>query len=98
MLPKKVGKDVVLACGSCGYIEKTGKVEGYKVVKKVGARGDVTVLDEKPKSVLPTTRARCPSCGHDTAFWWIRQTRAGDEPSTRFYRCVKCGKVWREYS
>ncbi|HDI13066.1 MAG TPA: hypothetical protein ENF64_03005, partial [Hadesarchaea archaeon] len=29
MLPKKVGKDTVLECSSCGHIEKSGKMEGY---------------------------------------------------------------------
>jgi len=26
------------------------------------------------------------------------QTRAADEPPTRFYRCTKCGHTWREYA
>ncbi|MEM4865380.1 MAG: hypothetical protein QXY09_02690 [Acidilobaceae archaeon] len=26
------------------------------------------------------------------------QTRAADEPPTRFYRCTKCGYTWREYA
>jgi len=97
MLPKKRVERVALECDSCGYVEKSGKMDGYKVVKKAMGEKEITIL-EKSESALPTTRARCPSCGYDTAYWWIKQTRAGDEPSTRFYRCVKCGKVWREYS
>lgn len=98
MLPKKSEEGAVLECSSCGHVEKSEKMEGYTVVKKARGKKEITILEEKSESALPTTRAHCPGCGHDTAYWWLRQTRAGDEPSTRFYRCVKCGKVWREYS
>jgi DNA-directed RNA polymerase subunit M len=98
MLPKKSENGLAIVCNSCGYAEKGEKLEGYSVVKKAGRGENITVVEEKTEPTLPTTRARCPSCGHDVAYWWLRQTRAGDEPSTRFYRCVKCGKVWREYS
>lgn len=98
MLPKKTEEGITLQCSSCGYSETGAKLDEYMVVKKAGRTEDVTIIEEKTEPTLPTTRARCPSCGHDVAYWWLRQTRAGDEPSTRFYRCAKCGKVWREYS
>jgi len=98
MLPKKSESGVTIVCSSCGYTEKGEKLEEYRVVKKAGRGENITVLEEKTEPTLPTTRTHCPSCGHDVAYWWLRQTRAGDEPSTRFYRCVKCGKVWREYT
>ncbi|MEM0290915.1 MAG: transcription factor S, partial [Thermoplasmata archaeon] len=31
------------------------------------------------------------------AYWMLKQTRAADEPETRFYICTKCGYRWREY-
>ena len=43
-------------------------------------------------------KEKCPKCGNMEAYSWQRQTRGGDEPATRFYRCVKCSKTWREYS
>ncbi len=98
MLPKKTDKGVVLACSSCEYTAGGGELEEYKVVKKSRAEGEVTVVEGENERALPTTAVSCPGCGHGRAYWWLRQTRAGDEPSTRFYRCVKCGKVWREYS
>lgn len=97
MLPEKIEGGVVLACSSCGYRTREGNLEGYKVVKKAGPEEEISVIEERMEPTLPTTRIRCPKCGHDMAYWWLRQTRAVDEPSTRFYRCVKCGKVWREY-
>ena len=51
--------------------------------------------DEDEKS-LPETEAECPQCGNDKAYYWLVQTRAADEPETRFFRCTKCKKVWRE--
>ena len=39
----------------------------------------------------------CEKCGNKEAFYWQIQTRAGDEPMTRFYRCTKCKETWREY-
>jgi DNA-directed RNA polymerase subunit M len=99
MLPKKEKGGVTMVCSSCGHMEKGERLEGYSIVRKAGrSEEEVTVVEEKVEPTLPTTRVRCPSCGHDLAYWWLRQTRAGDEPSTRFYRCVRCGKVWREYA
>ena len=98
MLPKKNKEDVVLVCSSCKHVVKDEKVEGYSVVTKVKPEDDILVLDDNAKVGLPTAKANCPGCGHDKAYWWLRQTRSADEPTTRFYRCVKCGKVWREYA
>jgi DNA-directed RNA polymerase subunit M len=99
MLPKKnESGEVVLVCSSCDLVSKGDKVEGYTVIKKPEPKEDITVVEEGVGASLPTTRVNCPGCGHNRAYWWMRQTRAADEPTTRFYRCVKCGKVWREYA
>ncbi|OYT35340.1 MAG: transcription factor S [Candidatus Aenigmarchaeota archaeon ex4484_52] len=47
---------------------------------------------------LPKTKKKCEKCGNNEVYWWSRQTRASDEPETRFYRCTKCRQTWREYS
>jgi DNA-directed RNA polymerase subunit M len=46
---------------------------------------------------LPKTVVECTKCGHNEAFWVLRQTRAADEPETKIYRCVKCSHSCREY-
>jgi DNA-directed RNA polymerase subunit M len=94
MSPKKVEGRTLLECVSCGYTEKA-KPEDYELIEK---REEVPVIEEEVPSTLPVISVQCPKCGHDEAHWWIRQTRSADEPSTRFYRCTRCGKVWREYS
>ncbi len=98
MLPKKIEGAPVLVCSGCGYATKAIEPEKYKLAKLGREREAVAVIEKEIKPTLPTTRTRCPKCGHGTAYWWLVQTRGADEPSTRFYRCVKCSHTWREYS
>lgn len=91
MAQKEQRGEMVFVCMRCGHVEKgTRKVQQKE-------KAEVPVIEERTKS-LPTTKVECPKCGNDRACWWIQQTRAADEPSTRFYKCTKCGHVWREYS
>ena len=57
----------------------------------------VTEAVEENLEALPKTDQICPVCSHRKAYWWLRQTRAADEPPTSFFKCEKCGHVWREY-
>jgi DNA-directed RNA polymerase subunit M len=77
----------------CGY-EKSLSGATYTKIRKARRR-ELTILEEG-EEVLPTTITQCPQCGNPKAYWWMRQMRGGDEPETRFYRCTKCGKTWRE--
>jgi DNA-directed RNA polymerase subunit M len=98
MIPQKKGSKVVLVCRKCGK-KKTSKEKKFKIkVSSEKTKGKIIVLDKKSKiDVLPKTDAVCPKCECKEAFWWMQQMRAADEAPTRFYRCVKCGHVWREY-
>ena len=98
MIPQKKGSKIVLVCRKCGK-KKTSKEKKFKIkVSSEKAKGKIIVLDSKKKiDVLPKTDAVCPKCECKEAFWWMQQMRAADEAPTRFYRCVKCGHVWREY-
>lgn len=59
----------------------------------------IKVVSDKTDIVpLPTIEVDCQKCGNKDAYWWMLQTRGGDEPTTRFYRCTKCNYTWREYS
>ncbi|SDM56375.1 DNA-directed RNA polymerase subunit M [Halogranum gelatinilyticum] len=40
----------------------------------------------------------CDECGHDKAWYTIKQTGSADEPPTRFFKCQECGKRWRGYN
>ena len=65
-------------------------------IKSTKKSQEMLVL-EKESTHLPETDIECPECGHKRAYWHVQQTRASDEPPTRFYRCIKCSHVWREY-
>ena len=94
MLPKKDKGKTIIYCG-CGY--KNKDAEEYKIKEVTDTKKDIEIIEESDES-LPLVEARCPKCEHEKAFFWEKQTRAGDEPSTRFFRCEKCKHTWREYS
>ncbi len=101
MLPFKTEKGMYLRCRTCGYVleSKVEKESGYIVHKTIERRplDKITVIGETKVEILPKTKITCPKCGNDTAYYWEIQTRSADEPATRFFKCIKCGYVWREY-
>jgi len=83
-------------CPKCSYSEKGGK--DRKQVKGESS-STIDVLDENEKTeTLPVIKMDCEKCGHTEAVWWMLQTRSADEPTTQFYRCVKCNYTWRNYA
>ncbi|MDT8357368.1 MAG: transcription factor S [Methanomicrobiaceae archaeon] len=86
-----------LKCRKCGHIKEIADEDQMKRTRKRKER-EITIVDDKDHiSVMPTTNARCPECGNDTAEWWLRQLRSADESEVRFFRCTKCKYTWREY-
>ncbi|MDI1494797.1 MAG: transcription factor S [Cenarchaeum symbiont of Oopsacas minuta] len=84
-------------CSTCGYTENTNGAPKQKEEKS--EISDFNILDQdEGKEALPTIKKDCEKCGHDEAVWWMLQTRSADEPTTQFYRCVKCSHTWRDYS
>ena len=103
MTPRREEGRIVWICPNCGYREEAGNPSGaptlilrQKIEHSVKER---TVVIDKSASLnsLPKTKAICPKCGYHEAYYWVVQTRRADEPPTRFYKCVRCGYVWREY-
>lgn len=86
---------VVMKCNKCGYTEE-GVEKKSEVIKSEGST--IKIISEDKEEVLPTIKIECPKCKHDTAVWWMLQTRSADEPTTQFYRCVKCNYTWRHYA
>ena len=95
LLPKKEGSKKMFVC-SCGY--KTNKVEDVKIKEAVSKKEkDVEVVDKGKLDTLPKTKVECSKCGNNEAYFWTVQTRAGDEPETKFLKCTKCEHTWRDY-
>lgn len=102
MRPVVEGGEHYLVCARCGYkVKATEKdLKAYGVVHRIGhsEKEKTVVIKETEEASLPITReVTCPKCGFHEAYYWFLQTRAADEPPTRFYKCRKCGHVWREY-
>ncbi|MBD3163639.1 transcription factor S [Candidatus Woesearchaeota archaeon] len=96
LVPKKEGSKKVMSC-TCGY--KTKNI-GNTTIKeeKTEKTKDVEVVEHTDINTLPKMDTECPKCGHKKAYFWLVQTRAGDEPETKFLKCEKCGHTWRDYS
>jgi len=97
LTPTKKEKVVVLACPKCGKETRRGDPVVQKLEK---VRESVVVIGKNEKNVrtLPKLKVICQKCGNGEAFYWMVQTRGGDESSTQFFRCTECGVTWRENS
>jgi len=97
LVPKQVGKKKMMVCSSCNYksSEKGKIVVKEEIIHK--QQPEIAVVEKEEAEALPLTEKECPKCGHKKAYYWTVQTRAGDEPETRFYKCEKCKHTWREY-
>ena len=92
MMPKNNKGKTILAC-SCGY-----KAEGEaKIAEKSKKDTPKVEVIEKKIEVHPKVEENCDKCGNKEAYTWDRQTRAGDEPPTKFFKCTKCEHTWRDY-
>lgn len=103
----------MLFCPECGKILKRKKTDGKEIlvcencekefesearIKKESKKKkkEIRVVEEKEET-MPKVETECPKCGNDTAYFWTLQTRASDEPATKFFKCTECGHTWREY-
>ena len=97
LVPKKEGNKTVSHC-SCGYKsqdKEAGKIS--EAVKDKSNRIDVVDTEHDMKA-LPKMKVECPKCGNQEAGYWEVQTRASDEPATKFLKCTKCKHIWRDYN
>lgn len=96
MIPKKEGKETIVVCSRCSHKSSDTENMSFKETVKEKEK-DVGVV-ESDVETLPTTKEDCPKCGNDKAYYWEIQTRASDEPATKFLKCTKCKHTWRDYS
>ena len=91
--PKEDKGKRILAC-SCGY--KSSGQQKIEIKEKGAEQKAIEIIEEV--ETRPLTPATCPKCDHNKAYFWTIQTRAADEPETRFFKCEKCKYTWREYN
>lgn len=94
MMPKHEHGKHVLAC-ACGY-RCDAETVTIKEARREGETREIAAVEKEPE-VHPKTDAECTKCGNTEAFTWEVQTRAGDEPPTKFFQCTKCRHTWRDY-
>ncbi|AIF69075.1 hypothetical protein PAP_03275 [Palaeococcus pacificus DY20341] len=101
MVPKVKDGVKILVCRRCGHEEPLEEetAKAYQVKQKIKhAPDEGVIVVEQDVRTLPIAKGiKCPKCDNEEAYWWELQTRAGDEPSTIFYKCTKCGHTWRSY-
>ena len=100
LLPSKDAKGKIsFKCRKCHKTARNVKDEPTVISRKINTKKGIPVIDmDKHVEKMSTISAICPKCNHDRAMWWLVQTRSGDEAATKFFKCVKCGHQWREYS
>lgn len=96
ILKSKQEKNKAIQYCGCGYSSQSK--EETTIKEKVKTTDDKVEIIEEGEEIYPLTDADCPKCGHGKAYYWMQQTRAGDEPETKFFKCEKCKHVWRDYS
>jgi transcription factor S len=105
LVPKKVnsGKQalMMLACTQCEFkkqeLNNSVKVSS-RIFEHTPKQFVAVIGKEEQLSILPTLHIDCPRCRNNTANVWQVQTRGSDESSTQFFRCLRCGYTFREYT
>jgi transcription factor S len=102
--PKKTGgNSFILCCAKCNFtkqpIDKKTEARTGAVIQPK-PKQFMTVISEEDQKIktMQTIRMACEKCGNMEVFVWQVQTRGGDEASTQFMRCTKCGHTFREYT
>ena len=94
------GSKIELSCWKCGFVSELNEKKANMRQNTSPRKEKVVVIDSEVGKIrtLPKTKMECPKCGNGEAYYWMVQTRGGDESTTQFFRCVKCSYTWREYS
>ena len=83
-------------CPACGY--KNKPTTEVSLSEKVEKTEEKEIFDpDTTTEINPLTPEPCPECGEGEVHYWTKQTRAGDEPETQFFKCPNCKYQWRDY-
>jgi transcription factor S len=95
VLDREIGK---LNCPKCGYTPR-GKPSKIVMKEKVELEKNqqIEVHGGKKIETLPKIKNKCEKCNNAYSYYWLVQTRSGDEAETRFFECTKCSHRWRDY-
>jgi DNA-directed RNA polymerase subunit M len=95
MLPSKSG-----AGFTCPKCKSKLKTRGKPLIRETIAKPKkIRKQAREIVDTLPKTGANCKKCGNNEAYFWVQQIGGADteEPSdVQFFKCTKCGYVWRK--
>ena len=98
LVSEKVDGEAVMKCRDCGTVHDVDGSYRVTETKEEDPMDRLNVNEgDNEETEHPTTEKECPACGNMECEFWMKQTRASDEPATRFYRCTDCGNVHKEY-
>jgi transcription factor S len=91
------------ACPKCGWMEKHAAgeivVKGMDNERRIDKFSDLGIIEDPAKfemQIWPIDdQVYCGKCNNRGAYYYLRQTRKADEPTTAFYRCTKCKNQWK---
>ena len=89
-------KDDILKC-NCGYEKTLSDKDEYEVSEEIKETDDNVKMLGEDVDMRSTIKETCPECGHDEAYYELKQTRSADEAPTRIFTCAKCKHTWRAY-
>ncbi len=89
-------KNGILKC-NCGYEQKLSDKDEYEVSEEIKETDDNVKMLGEDVDMRSTIKETCPECGHDEAYYELKQTRSADEAPTRIFTCAKCKHTWRAY-
>jgi DNA-directed RNA polymerase III subunit RPC11 len=95
LLLEEGNKGMRFCCPTCPYLHNVNTLYSSRAKIKKKQVDDVLGGDDAWENV-DRTSAKCPNCSHNEAYFMQIQIRSADEPSTTFYRCVKCSKQWND--
>ena len=90
-----------MVCSNCGATESKDESLAEEYTTTEGQTFDDVIETEEgvAEEGMPTAKdVSCDRCGHDEAWYTIKQTASADEPPTRFFKCKECGYRWRGYN
>ena len=82
-------------CQTCPYLQPVESDQ--RIAKRVvltRKKADDILGGDKAWENVDQTDATCPECGNKRAYFMQIQIRSADEPSTIFYKCTECKKLW----
>jgi DNA-directed RNA polymerase subunit M len=92
---------MVCSNDDCGATDEQDAELAAEFVSTTEQSGDELIETEEGAEFegKPTrSDIHCDECGHNVAWYTIKQTGSADEPPTRFFKCKDCGHRWREYN